>query len=168
MISKRKISALIITLFLSLSAAFATGAGIQAGLKPEVLINQHGKDFNGFSGTISGSLRLSRIPLVVGAGLELGKEGYGLMAFADYWVVDLQVKNTCNFYSGFGFCADVLTKSFKDFSYSAGTRFFAGLNWLFYDNYLEVFAQQNIVPTYKSTNNFIIALPFEAGIRMHF
>ena len=168
MISKRKTTALIFSIALFISSAFATGAGVQAGLKPGVLINQNGKEFNSFTGTLTGSLRFSRIPLVVGAGFEAGKYGYGLMAFADYWIVDVQVKNTCNFYSGFGFCADVLTKNFNAFTYSAGTRFFAGMNWLFYDNYLEVFAQQNLVPTYKSTNDFIIALPFEAGIRMHF
>lgn len=168
MISKRKITALIFTFALFISGAFATGAGVQAGFKPGVLFNQNDKFLSSFSGTLSGSLRLSRIPLVVGAGFEAGQDGYGLMAFADYWVADIQIKNTWNFYSGFGFCGDVLTNNFKNFSFSAGTRFFFGFNWLFYDNYLEVFAQQNVVPTYKSSNEFVVAFPFEAGIRMHF
>ena len=28
---------------------------------------------------------------------------YGFSVFADYWAVDLQIKNTWSFYSGFGF-----------------------------------------------------------------
>ena len=168
MISRKKTTALIFTFILFFSNVFAIGAGVQAGLQPKFRLNQDGQNLSSFSGTLTGSLRFSRLPLVVGAGFEAGKDGYGLMAFADYWVADVQLINTCNFYSGFGLCGDLLTPNFKSFSYSVGARFFAGLNWLFYDNALEVFAQMNLVPTYKSNKDFLLALPFEAGIRMHF
>jgi len=179
MINKRKSLILIFVLFIILSKASATGAGIQVGLKPHCLINQDGNTFKDFSGTLTGTLRFSRIPLVIGGGFEAGKieinknpsqdsAAFGFSAFADYWIADIQLINTCSFYSGFGACINLLTPNFKDFSYSAGARFFAGLDWLFYDNFLELFAQQNIVPTIKSNGDFFIALPLEAGIRMHF
>ena len=168
MISKRKTAAIIVTLFLFITKAFATGAGVQVGLRPGILLNENGKDASYFSGTVTGTLRFSRIPLVVGGGFEAGKDGYGLMAFADYWYVDVQLKNTCNFYSGFGLSVDLISKNFKNFTYSAGTRFFVGLNWLFYDSAMEFFTQMNLVPTVKSNKDFILAIPFETGIRMHF
>ena len=89
--------------------------------------------------------------------------------------IDIQIVNTWSLYSGFGASAKFLTDDFKDWSLAAGARFFAGVNTLFYDGYLELYAQQNIVPTYlkklgqgDSDASFMLCLPFEAGLRMHF
>lgn len=176
---KKTLISLVILASVFSGKAFATGAGIQAGLNPGIFINHETKSLENFTGNITGSLRLSRIPAVIGAGFEGGKFfsdfNYGLSLFGDYWALEHQLKNTWSLYSGFGASAKFLTDDFKDWSLSAGARFFAGINTLFYDGYLELYAQQNIVPTYlkeltrkDSTAAFMLCLPFEAGLRMHF
>ena len=145
-------------LFLFTSKIFATGAGIQAGLIPGLFINETSSSVKNLTGNITGTIRMSKFPVV-----------------ADYWAVDLQIKNTWSFYSGFGFSGKLLTSDFKKWNFAAGARFFAGTNYTFYDNFLELYAQQNIVPTYikslTSSGNdgmFMFCFPFEAGLRMHF
>ena len=85
------------------------------------------------------------------------------------------MKNLRNLYSGFGTSAKLLTKDFDCWTLAAGIRFFAGIEWLFYDGFFEVYAQQNVVPTYiknlcvsDSEPGFMLCLPFETGLRMHF
>ena len=161
------------------SKLFATGAGVQIGGNPGLYINDNSVKPDYFSGTLTGTLRFSRIPMSVGFGFEAGKSfsdfAYGLSGFADYYLIDVQLKNTWNFYSGLGIEGNLLTPDFKDWSASAGARLFVGMNWLFYDNYLEFYAQQNIVPGWikslsqsDSKGAFILKLPLEAGIRFHF
>ena len=176
---KSLLTAALFTLCLS-SKIFATGAGIQAGGNPGLLINENTVKLEKFSGTLVGTMRFSSIPVAVGFGFEAGKLNsalaYGLTGFADYYAVDVQLKNTWNLYSGFGAGGSLLTPDFKDWTASAGARFFIGTNLLFWDNYLEVYAQQNIVPTYvrplkadkEIKGSFMLGLPLEAGIRMHF
>ena len=167
---------------LSLSSKiFATGAGIQVSAKPAVLVNEKGVDFEQFTGRLIGTVKLSRIPLAAGFGFEAGKAGsafaYGFTGFADYHAVDMQIKNTWNFYSGFGAEGSLLTSNFRNWGMAAGARFFIGMNWLFWDNYMEVYVQQTFVPTYTRSLNssdsgskgtFIFGFPFDAGVRFHF
>ena len=159
--------------------AYSLGAGIQLGAVPGILINQDDIKFEELTANITGTFKLERLPVTAGTGLEFGKLysdfNYGFSAFADYRAIDLQLVNTWSLYSGFGASAKFLTKDFKNWSLAAGARFFAGVNTLFYDGYLELYAQQNIVPTYlknlgRSDGNaaFMLCLPFEAGLRMHF
>jgi len=166
-------------LFLFTSKIFATGAGFQVGLVPGVFVNETTAQVKNLTGNLTGTIRMSKIPVVAGAGVEAGKLfsdfNYGLSAFADYWAIDVQIKNTWSFYSGFGFSGKLLTSDFKNWNFAAGARFFVGTNYTFYDNYLEVYAQQNIVPTYLKNLNasgtdgtFMVCFPFEAGLRMHF
>ena len=169
-------AALFILLFTS--EAFATGAGVQLGAVPGLLINQDSVKLENFTGSLTGTMKFSRVPVVVGAGLEGGKLfsdfDFGLAAFGDYWFLDLQLINTWSFYSGFGLSGKLLTANFSDWNLEAGARFFAGMNYLLWDGYLELYAQQTIVPTYicnlkKVWNgNFMLCLPVEAGVRMHF
>lgn len=171
------IFSLLITLIFT-SKTFATGAGAQLGAIPGLFINEEKAQMECFTGNITGTIRMSSLPLVAGAGFEGGKLfsdfNYGFSMFADYWVIDTQIKNTISFYSGFGASGKVLTTDFKDWSLSAGARFFAGLNYTLWDGYLELYAQQNIVPSYVFTlkdvnkGSFMLCFPFEAGIRMHF
>ena len=159
--------------------AYSLGAGIQLGAVPGILINQDDIKFEELTANITGTFKLERLPVTAGTGLELGKVysdfNYGFSAFADYRAINLQLVNTWSLYSGFGASAKLLTDDFKDWSIAAGARFFAGVNTLFYDGYLELYAQQNFVPTYlknlgRSDGNaaFMLCLPFEAGLRMHF
>ena len=158
---------------------FATGAGIQAGIYPGLFINENSVKVEQFTGRILGTIRFSRIPMTAGFGLEAGKASsdfaYGFTGFADYYALDLQIKNTWNLYSGFGAEANFLTTDFKNWGMTAGARFFAGMNWLFWDNFMELYIQQNAVPGYAknlsdsdSKGVFILSLPFDAGIRFHF
>ena len=176
----KKIITLTLLLFILITSLFATGAGIQVGGNPGLFINEENVKLEKFSGTLTGTMRFSRIPVAAGLGFEAGKFfdefSYGLTGYADYYVLDLQLENNWNLYSGFGMSCSLLTSDFKNWTAGLGTRFFLGMNWLFYDNYLEIFAQQNIVPEWirplKSSDNvkaaFMLGLPLEAGIRMHF
>ena len=83
-------SAIAIILFL-LSAStrlFATGAGTQLGCNPGILINESDRKLEMFTGNITGTVRLSRFPIVAGAGFEGGKLysdfDYGFSVFADF------------------------------------------------------------------------------------
>lgn len=168
----KKIVILLLFLLCTDSFLFATGAGIQMGTNPGLLINQDSVNLEKFDVTVTGTLRFSRIPAALGFGLETDFSSsdfyYGFSGFADYYALDIQLKNTWNLLSGFGLSGSLLTSDFNDFAAAVGARFFIGMNWLFWDNYLEYYVQQNIVPTITSKNNFFICLPFETGIRMHF
>ncbi len=174
------VSGLFFILSLS-SKIFATGAGVQLSAKPSLLVNEKGVDFEQFTGRLIGTVKLSRIPMAAGFGFEAGKSGsafaYGFTGFADYYAVDLQLKNTWNFYSGFGAEGSLLTSDFNKWGMAAGARFFIGMNWLFWDNYLEFYIQQNAIPAYTrslsssssgSKGTFIFSFPFESGLRFHF
>ena len=167
----KKIITLSLLFFLLVTGLFATGAGVQVGGNPGIFINEDTAKLEKFSGTITGTMRLSRLPVAFGFGFEAGSYfsdfAFGLKGFADYYTVDLQLENTWNLISGFGAQASFITSDFSDWTFIAGPRFFIGVNRLFYDNYLEVFAQQNIVPSF-SKEAFFLDLPLEAGIRMHF
>lgn len=166
-------------LFCFSTKLFAIGAGVQVSGNPGLLINEEGVKLERLSGRLTGTIRFSRLPLAIGFGLEAGKNAsdfsYGFSGFADYYAIDYQIKNTWNLYSGFGAEGSLLTTNFDKWTLTAGARFFVGMNWLFYDNYLEIYCQQNLVPSYiknlndiASKGGFLLGLPFEAGIRMHF
>ncbi len=158
-------------LFLFTGKIFALGAGAQIGFVPGLLINQDDISLENTTANVTGTFKLERIPLTVGSGIELGKiysdTGYVFSLYADYRTIDVQLKNTWSFYSGFGASLKFLTADFDSWKLAAGARFFAGCNWLFYDGYLELYVQQNLVPTYFD-KDFMLCLPLETGLRMHF
>lgn len=177
--SKKIITVSALFILIVTTKLFATGAGIQLTGTPGFFINEENVKPEQFTGRIIGTVRLNRIPLSAGFGFEAGKAfsdfAYGFTGFADYYAIDLQLKNTWNLYSGFGAEASLLTTNFKNWGMTAGARFFAGMNWLFWDNYLEFYIQQNVVPTFtKNLNNstskagFTLSLPLDCGIRFHF
>ena len=161
------------------SRVFSIGCGVKVSGVPGVLFNEETAGLERFTANVSGSVRFSRLPVAAGCGILAGKDfseaSYGLSAYADYYALDVQLKNTWNLFSGFGVEGSLLTPDFKKLTASAGARFFAGMNWLFYDNYLEVYVQQNVVPTCvkhidsaSSSTDFMLCLPLEAGVRFHF
>ena len=165
----RKSAFLFCFILLLSSKVFASGAGVHIGIKN-----------GGLMTSLSGSYKMGRIPLVMGTSLEAGinkedKANFGFSAFSDYWLFDLQIKNTWNFYTGLGANAGLLTSNFSNWDFFAGARIFSGMNWLFYDNYMELFLQQNFVPTYQTALNsssdqsfFTFLFPLELGLRLHF
>ena len=158
-------------IFLISSKAFTLGAGAQIGFVPGLLINQDDIKLENTTANVTGTFKMERLPVTIGSGIEFGKIysdfGYGFSLFADYRTIDVQLKNTWNFYSGFGASVKFLTDDFDDWKLAAGARFFAGCNWLFYDGYLELYVQQNVVPTYFD-KDFMLYFPLETGLRMHF
>ena len=177
--SKKIISISILSLICITAKVSAIGAGVQLGGTPGLFINENGAKLEQFTGRLTGTFRLSRLPMSLGFGFKAGKLqsdfSYGLYGFADYYAIDTHIKNTWSFYSGFGAEASLVTTNFQNWNTSAGLRLFAGMDWLFIDNFLEVYVQQNIVPTIvKNLNNpsskasFMICIHIETGIRMHF
>ncbi|MBR1638305.1 MAG: hypothetical protein IJ688_02855 [Treponema sp.] len=167
----------ILTCCISFFSMEATGAGFQAGFYPAIRISEEGVSKGPLLVNATGTIRCSRIPLVFGAGIITGSENsravLGLSVFADWWAIDNQIKNNWNFFSGFGLSAAIKTDFQNNFYFSAGPRFFAGMNWIFIDNFIEAYFQQNILPSIslntKSENkDFMLYLPFEAGVRLHF
>ncbi|MCR5189245.1 MAG: hypothetical protein K6C97_09945 [Treponema sp.] len=156
---------------------FALGAGVQIGLIPAFDINQDGIKVNDFEANLTGTVKLFRIPAAFGFGMNAGMEDskfiFGAAGFFDYWVMDLQLKNTWNLYSGFGLYGKFMFNTDSKAQTSIGPRFFLGCNWLFIDNYLEYYAQITAIPTYvrnlsDSRGFFRLNLPFETGLRLHF
>ncbi len=162
--------------FICLSSMHSTGAGFQLGFFPALTVNQDGIKSENFEANVTGTIRCTRIPLVFGTGLTAGSDkgqaNFGLSAFADWWISDIQIENNWNFYSGFG-ASGILKFSSEEMALTVGPRFFAGSNWLFLDNFLEFYIQQNIVPSLNYNFNdkseiFRLYLPFEVGLRFHF
>lgn len=165
-------------LFLStfLSNIFAIGAGVQIGGIPSFPIKQD-KLYYGTNANATGTIKLMRLPIVFGFGLEAGNNveisTFGFSAFADYFFIDKQIKNTWNFYGGLGISGRFLFNLEKNTFAGANLRLVTGMNYLVYDNYLEFYVQDAISPGFiKSLTNdnfiFNINVPIEAGIRFHF
>ena len=172
------------------SNVHAIGAGVQTGIKPIIFINENGSCTSGLTGTLVGTVKFNRVPVSLGGGFEAGNACllaandnkaftpdlvYGFTIFADYNIIDLQIKNTWNFYSGLGLGTGLLTKNLIDWNIYADARIFTGMNWLFFDNYIELFTQLNVIPTYQKNIKsnfkkavFTLAFPIEAGFRIHF
>ena len=171
---RHQIKHLLITsvlIFFVTTGAHALGAGVQVSGIPELLLNQKYINYDKLTTNISGTFKMERIPFTVGSGIEIGSFlsdlDYGFSLFSDFRAIDFQLVNTCSIYSGIGASVKFLTTDFRNWFIAAGARCFAGVSLLFYDGYLEFYAQQNVVPTYMK-NTFIMCLPFETGMRMHF
>ena len=158
----------------------ATGAGVQAGFFPAAAISEEGFSAGAAELNLTGTMRFTRIPLTFGAGLTAGclesGTSIGLSSFADYWISDAQIKDNWNIYTGFGALLSLQYDFEDDWSITAGPRFFAGMDWIFIDNYIEFYVQQNVVPalylpfstSLPTEKGFLLMFPFEAGVRLHF
>ena len=154
----------------------ALGAGVQAGFFPALSMNQNGTTADTFEANITGTFRLLRLPVVMGSGIVAGVEdsqfSLGVSTFADWWAIDYQIENNWNLYSGFGISA-LLCFSSEKITLTTGPRFFVGMNWIFTDHFLELYIQQNAVPSMclnfaADSRQFKLFLPFESGVRFHF
>lgn len=166
--SKKFIISLLISCFL-LFNTFAVGTGAQVSVIP---------GNNGVTGALKGSIRSMRFPVVYVLGLEAGVVNndfnFGISGFCDYWILDMQLKNTLSLYAGPGIAAHMLFD--KDFNCTAefGSRIVAGINWVMYDHYLEYYAQCGVEPgvilplNEASQMKFNINFPCEIGLRVHF
>lgn len=162
---------------ISFSKLFALGAGVQIGAIPSFTINESGIENKSCDLNITGTFRFFRIPAVFGFGFETGSDNsvftFGATGFFDYWFFDHQLNNTWNIFSGAGLSSNIMFDSDINPILNIGPRFFTGMNWLFLDNYIEYYAQLNIVPTYvknltNENNSFKVSIPIETGVRLHF
>ena len=173
---KKIITAIFSAAFFAVSLG-ATGAGVQAGFFPALSLNEHGATASNFEASLTGTLRFTRIPVTAGAGLLAGaadNQGLlGLSAFADWWISDIQIENNWNIYAGFGASAALTLATDSKPELRAGARFFVGMNWLFIDNFIEFYVQQNAVPSISmnfsdNSKDFLFFIPIETGLRFHF
>lgn len=157
--------------------AFSLGAGVQMDCIPDLNVSFSDINYSGTNVCLTGTVRLMRLPVVLGFGIETGDItglfSFGINGFADYWIFNEQIYNTLNFFAGIGLSGKLLTS--KDFIWSTGAnfRFVTGINYLFYDNYLELYIQNAISPGFKKVlpdGDFIfdISIPVEIGMRVHF
>ncbi|MCR5063368.1 MAG: hypothetical protein K6A89_08810 [Treponema sp.] len=160
--------------FLTTFKCFSLGAGMQIGVNP-FSISSSEESVNSFEGNVTGTLRFSRLPFVVGAGFNAGMRNsdfiFGLSTFADWYIIDLQIKNIWNFYSGIGVIGNLNFNT--DFNYfpEAGSKVFIGTSVIFIDNFIELNLQANAQPSviFKSEEpEFRLSFPIESGIRFHF
>lgn len=187
LMQKKIICFFICSVFFISASIFALGAGVQFGASPS-FYNLRTSDSNQnnfsteFSGNITGTIRFFRLPLVLGFGIETstiqGDFLPGFSGFADFWFINLQIKNNWNFYSGAGISGVFLIhfSNEKHFFGSGGLRFFCGVETVLLDNFTELYVQltgnPNIcsLPQKSSQKNvaFCIKVPIEVGIRFHF
>lgn len=175
---KKQLFIITILLFSSLKV-FAIGAGAQVSIIPSLTSSSSKVDYKGINASITGTLRLMRLPATFGFGVETGDNtenfGFGINCFFDYYLIDTQIKNNWNFITGLGISGKLLTD--KNFYWMTGAniRILAGANCLLYDNYLELYSQTAIAPGFiKSLSDsespylFVINIPVEIGMRVHF
>ena len=153
---------------------YSIGAGIQIGINPFSISNSEYSE-NSFEGNITGTLRFSRLPLAAGAGFNAGICDsdfiFGFSTFADCFIIDHQIKNNWNFYSGIGLIGNLNFDTAFNVFPEAGTRVFLGTSVIFIDNFIELNLQANAQPSVLFKNEepeFRLSFPIESGIRFHF
>ena len=176
-VNLKRVLAVAAALFVWCGGVWAVGAGVQFQTSENLIISQEITEFNRLGAGISGNIKGSRFPFVFGSGInaEVVNSSFslGFTSFFDYWLLDVQVKNNFNFYSGVGIGNNFTFSFDSEKSDLLNGRLFAGVNWLFLDNYIELYFQQNICPGVEfniteKTNAFALSIPFEIGVRWHF
>ena len=170
----KKLLSAISALFLSVNL-FALGAGVQVSCKPAFPLKENSLPFS-VGQNITGTFKTERIPAVIAVGLDFFETekvfGFGFNATADYLVFESQLKNITNIYGGLGITGDLYYTTSSDFFYDAGMRVLIGVNFHFYDGFLELYVQQAFSPVIQfipdAEKSFAFKLPLEAGFRIHF
>lgn len=168
--------------FFIMTSCFSLGAGVQGSVFPSFNTNENGIKYNGINASVTGTVRLLRIPVVFGFGMELGDNtkhfSFGANGFADWWLIEHQIHNSWNFFMGLGISGRILTDSSWNWTTGANLRIVTGMNYLIYDGYLELYAQNAIAPGFlkqfssstlsASPATFNLIIPLEMGMRIHF
>jgi hypothetical protein len=175
MLLKQKTFWIFIFTFLISTSFYGLGSGVQATITPEATFSS-----NPFlmSYELSGTYRFDKNPVIIGAGLNsfFDNDFYlGASCFVDYLLINKQIHNTLNFYSGIGLKGDFSTNFKQSYFIKGGIPVLFGFSKLFYDGYLELYADQAIKPTFnyiikpfRTSYNFSLGFPFTFGIRFHF
>lgn len=175
----KRIKSFFIVTLLICSSCFGLGAGFRFGANPSMnadIYNITANPTQGFSADLIGNIRLYRIPAQFGFGFQINQDelifDYGICGDFDYLFVDLPIVYNWSFYAGAGVNSAILFNSKKDVILQSGTRYLVGYNWLWRDNYLELFTQVVCNPMVEfrefKPKLFKINVPFEVGFRVHF
>ncbi len=124
-----------------------------------------------FQAGISCSIKNDNFPLVISVATDydFSENSFNAFVTGDYWVFNPMLGDYCSFFAGSG--ASVGGSFFDDKAFfCAAPRFVLGFSWIFYDGFLEYFAQAAIQPEWKigRTTEFELKIPFNAGIRLYF
>jgi hypothetical protein len=187
---KREMAAFAAAVIISASAdIFATGLGPQTNLEQSFTPGY--TDSTGTWG-IACSVKFNSIPVYWALSMDDGyytyKDSYGSSVgttllsttlTGDYWVTNPTIKGIWKWYWGFGgTVSTAVSTNGNNFYLKTGPRAVIGMNWHFYDGFLELFAQGAIQPEIElslgedgSENGFIrlpVYFPFNAGLRFWF
>ncbi len=138
-----------------------------------------GTDFENllYEAGLSCSIKTDNVPISLGfsADWSLSEKLFRANAVCDYWILNPQVSDYASFFAGFGGMAGVSFGGLRknEIFFNAAPRFFFGLNWIFYDGFLEYFVQLAAMPEFsfgniESENRFALKFPCNAGIRFYF
>lgn len=166
----KKFFSLLISLLIS-SKIFALGIG-------PVLDFTAGNDFKNSAFTamiveagISCSIKADNIPfsLNIATDWNFSENIFKAKATCDYWIFNPQISDYTQFFSGLGAAAG-LSACKNSAAFTAAPRLVIGLNWIFYDGFLEYFIQGAAEPEFSfgNGNNFSLKFPCNAGIRLYF
>ncbi len=120
---------------------------------------------------ISCSIKADNIPfsLNIATDWNFSENIFRAKASCDYWVLNPQLSDYTMFFTGLGATAG-LSACKNSAAFTAAPRLVIGLNWIFYDGFLEYFIQGAAEPefTFSNENNFSLKFPCNAGIRLYF
>ena len=121
-----------------------------------------------------GTMKLERYNIIFGTGMNIGKEDdiiyFGNSGYIDYLFVDTQIKNNWNYNIGTGINYDLMYAEEYGLKASTSGRLFLGMSWSLFDNYIELYLQQNIgcrIYLNEPINHCLI-FPTVIGIRWHY
>ena len=178
--SKRKL--LIILMILLPASVFCTGVGIQLeAISPfsfyDFSLNKVSNYSYDYEFLCLGTMESDRFNLNFGTGMNLGRKNkeffIGNSGYLDYAFFENQIKNNWTYNFGIGATYTVSFFQKQGVKYSFGQRIFAGMNWVLFDNYIELYFQQNVEHRFEFLNRerrkgLCLYFPTDIGIRWHF
>lgn len=102
---------------------------------------------------------------------------FGVSGFADYRIIDYQLHNNINLFAEPGLSTRFSWNTEYDWSTEVGFRAIIGVDYLMFDNYIELYAQTGVehiifIPLSQKSeglkDHHSVTYPFETGIRFHF
>lgn len=127
-----------------------------------------------FQAGISCTMKADNFPLVVSVATDYDFSENSLNAgiSGDYWIFNPQIGKYSSFFAGPGVFAGGSFGGTEESGalFCVGPRFVLGLNWIFYDGFLEYFVQAALQPEWKTgkSTDFNFKVPCNAGIRLYF
>ena len=120
---------------------------------------------------ISCSIKTDNQPFVIGVATDYNyiENIFDAYITCDYWIFNPAIGNYSYFFAGAGIMAGSSIKS-ANVTFNAAPRIITGINWIFYDGFLEYFIQAALQPEIQlgKKSNMLLTVPVNAGIRLYF